>query len=158
MDWKLPARQESSWNEAAKVLARIQPPAFPKRDFNVKRYGAVGDGRTDATEAIARSIAECADGGGGRVVIPKGVYLTAPIRYKRNVHLHLDDNATLLFTGDTRRYLPAVYSRWEGVELMNYSACIYADLRLGVVAVEWPPRLRLAAGPAVSGCGSQPSF
>jgi len=34
---------------------------------------------------------------------------------------------TLKFTQDTSRYLPLVYSRWEGVELMNYSACIYAD-------------------------------
>lgn len=129
---KLKAQQEApsnkaGWNEAAKILARIQAPVFPKRDFNVKRYGAVGDGKTDATEAIARSIAECSVKGGGRVVIPRGVYLTAPVHLKSNVHLHLDDHATLLFTRDVRRYLPAVYSRWEGVELMNYSACIYAD-------------------------------
>ena len=125
--WQLRAQQQSSWDEAAKIVARIQPPSFPKRDFNLKRYGAVGDSRTDATQAIARSIADCAAKGGGRIVIPKGVYLTGPIHYKSNVHLHLDDHATLLFTRDTRRYLPAVYSRWEGVELMNYSACIYAD-------------------------------
>lgn len=113
--------------EAAGIVARIRPPAFPRRDFNVKRFGAVGDGRTDATEAIARGIGECSAKGGGRVVIPKGVYLTGPVHLRSNVHLHLDDGATLLFTRDSRRYLPAVYSRWEGVELMNYSACIYAD-------------------------------
>ncbi len=58
---------------------------------------------------------------------PEGHLPTAPVHLRSNVHLHLDGDATLLFTRDTRRYLPAVYARWEGVELMNYSACIYAD-------------------------------
>ena len=121
------AQQDTVWNQVPRILARIQPPTFPKREFNVKTYGAMGDGKTDATEAITKAIAECNAKGGGRVIVPSGVYSTGPIHLKSNVHLHLDDNATLLFTRDTKRYLPLVYSRWEGVELMNYSACIYAD-------------------------------
>jgi polygalacturonase len=123
----LRAQHESAWDEAPRILARIHPPTFAKREFNVKRYGAAGDGKTDAAAAIAKAIAECNAAGGGRVIVPNGVYLTGPIHLKSNVHLHLDDKATLLFTRDTKRYLPLVYSRWEGVELMNYSACIYAN-------------------------------
>lgn len=61
------------------------------------------------------------------MIVPKGVFLTGPVHLQSNVHLHLDDQATLLFSRDPKQYLPVVYSRWEGVELMNYSACIYAD-------------------------------
>lgn len=86
---QLQAQPESSWNDAAKIVARIQPPTFPKRDFDIKRYGAVGDGRTNATQALARSIAECSAQGGGRGIVPKGIYLTAPIHLKSDVHLHL---------------------------------------------------------------------
>ena len=123
----LEAQDHPAWQAVPGILARIQPPSFPKRDFDVKRYGAAGDGKTDCSAAITRAIAECNATGGGRVVIPDGVYLTGPVHLKSNVHLHLSGKATLLFSRDTKRYLPLVYSRWEGVELMNYSACIYAD-------------------------------
>jgi polygalacturonase len=125
--WPMSAQDNPAWREASAILARIRPPAFPRRDFDVKKYGAVGDGKTDSSAAITKAITECNAAGGGRVVIPNGVYLTGPVHFKSNVHLHLDDRATLLFSPDPARYLPAVYSRWEGVELMNYSACLYAD-------------------------------
>jgi polygalacturonase len=121
------AAEDSAWEEVPRILARIQAPVFPKREFNIRKYGAVGDGKTDSTAAIAKAIAEASAKGGGRVIVPNGVFFTGPVHLKSNVHLHLDDKATLLFTKDTKRFLPLVYSRWEGIELMNYSACIYAD-------------------------------
>ena len=123
----LHAQDDVGWGEVDTILARIQPPSFPGRDFDVTRYGAVSGGQTDSTEAIRRAIGECSAAGGGRVIVPRGVFLTGPVHLKSNVHLHLDDQATLLFSRDPMHYLPAVYSRWEGVELMNYSACVYAD-------------------------------
>ena len=42
------------------------------------------------------------------------------------VNLHVTEQATLLFSRDPRAYLPVVFTRWEGVELMNYSPLIYA--------------------------------
>ena len=125
--WTIRAQSDAPWREVPAILARIRPPSFPRRDFNVSRYGAVSGGKTDSTAALRRAIAECSAAGGGRVVVPRGVYLTGSLHLKSHVHLHLDDNATLLFSRDPRQYLPAVYTRWEGVELMNYSACIYAD-------------------------------
>jgi polygalacturonase len=115
------------WEEAERILARIKPPVFAKRDFGVTRHGAVGDGKADCSEAIARAIAECSRAGGGRVVFPAGIFLTGPIRLKSNVNLHVPAGATIRFSRDPKRYLPVVYTRWEGVECMNYSPLIYAD-------------------------------
>lgn len=108
------------------ILERIKPPAFPKRDFLITRYGAVGNGKTDCTGAFGRAIAACNRAGGGRVVVPGGSFLTGPIHLKSNVNLHLTPEATVKFSQNPSDYLPVVFSRWEGMELMNYSPLIYA--------------------------------
>lgn len=115
------------WEEMEKILARIKAPVFPEREFPVTRYGAAGDGQSDCTSAIARAISECNRAGGGRVAFPAGVFLTGAIHLKSNVNLYLPAGATLKFSRDPKRYLPLVRTRWEGLELMNYSPLIYAD-------------------------------
>ena len=125
--WLAKPAQAAAWDEAGRIVARIKPPVFPKRDFEVTRQGAVGDGRTDCSQAIARAVAECNRSGGGRVVVPAGVFFTGPIRLKSNVNLHLAEGCTLKFSRDPKRYLPVVYTRWEGIECLNYSPLIYAD-------------------------------
>jgi len=108
------------------ILSRIQPPTFPNRDFQLTDYGAVGDGRTDATAAFRDAIAACHRAGGGRVIVPPGDFLTGPIHLRSNVNLHVSAGATVRFFRDPAKYLPVVWTRWEGVELMNYSPLIYA--------------------------------
>jgi len=119
-------RPDRGWDAVPEILARIKPPTLSNREFSIARFGAVGDGRTDATEAIRRAIAACASDGGGRVVVPAGRFATGPIHLRSNVELHVVRDATLLFDRDPRRYLPAVLTRFEGTELMNYSPFIYA--------------------------------
>ncbi|MBK7629521.1 MAG: glycoside hydrolase family 28 protein [Ignavibacteriales bacterium] len=114
------------WEKIDVVLDRIIPPIFPDKEFNIKVYGAVGDGITDCTNSIKLAIDDCVKNGGGKVLVPKGVYLTGAIRLKSNVNLYLADSAALIFSDDKSKYLPLVYSRWEGVECMNYSSLIYA--------------------------------
>ena len=117
---------DAQWKKADKILARIKPPVFPDREFSIIDFGAKSDGNADASGAIAAAIEKCAKAGGGRVVVPAGVFLTGPIHLKSGVNLHLDGGATLLFKTNSSAYLPAVLTRFEGMECWNYSPLIYA--------------------------------
>ncbi len=99
---------------------------YPEKDFSIEDYGAVPDGETINTEAIAKAIEVCNKAGGGRVIIPAGEWLTGPIHFKSNVNLHLLEGATLIFTDNPTDYLPAVMTSWEGMECYNYSPLLYA--------------------------------
>jgi polygalacturonase len=112
-------------DEAAALLARIRAPQFPGRTFDITRFGAK-DGGQAATAAISGAIEACFKAGGGRVLVPRGTFLTGPIHLKSNVNLHLEEGATLLFSSNPHDYLPLVYTRFEGTECMNYSPLIYA--------------------------------
>jgi polygalacturonase len=114
------------WDTVPSILARIRPPVFPARDFPITSFGARAGGDFDNTEAIRKAIEACNRAGGGRVVVPAGVFMTGAVHLKSNVNLHVSAGATLKFFNDPARYLPAVYTRWEGTELMNYSPFIYA--------------------------------
>jgi polygalacturonase len=112
--------------EAQAIVDSIQLPRIPRRDFPLHDHGGRGDGKADNTQAIASAIKACADAGGGRVVMPVGTVLTGPIRLRSNVELHVPTGCRLKFIPEPARYLPAVHTRWEGVELMGYHPLIYA--------------------------------
>jgi len=114
------------WESEPGILARIKPPESPSKDFAITSYGAVAGGSNDCTKAIAQAIEACHAAGGGRVIVPDGVFLTGAVHLQSNVNLHLADGATLKFSTDPTNYLPVVYTRYEGVECMNYSPFIYA--------------------------------
>jgi polygalacturonase len=114
------------WSRVPAILRRIKAPVFPRRDFPVTRYGAVAGGKTDCTEAFRKAIAACNRAGGGRVVVPAGEFLTGPVHLLSNVNLHVGEGATVRFIQDPKAYLPLVFTRWEGMELWNYSPLIYA--------------------------------
>ncbi|HEY1212234.1 MAG TPA: glycosyl hydrolase family 28-related protein, partial [Bryobacteraceae bacterium] len=107
------------------ILDRIKAPSFPSRDWDITKFGAMPDGKTKSTNAIQKAIDACSAGGGGRVLIPKGNFLTGAIHLDGNVNLHLADGANLLFSTDPKDY-PMVFTRYEGTECMNYSPLIYA--------------------------------
>jgi polygalacturonase len=117
---------DDPWARLLEILARIKPPTFADRDFPITEFGAVADGKTDATGALKAAIEACHAAGGGRVVVSPGEFFTGPIHLLSNVNLHLSAGATLRFSTDPAAYLPVVFTRWEGVELMNYSPLVYA--------------------------------
>ena len=133
--WTLPSHADAwfspavdpaeAWREVPRILARITPPVFPARDFAVTNFGARGDNRSDNTDAFRAAIGACTAAGGGRVVVPAGEFITGAIELKSNVNLHLDEKAVIRFTRDIGKY-PIVFTRWEGVECMNFSPFIYA--------------------------------
>ncbi len=121
------AQEKSGWDLLPEILRQIHEPQFPAKDFLISDFGAVGDGKSDCKPAIDKAIQACVDAGGGRVVVPEGNWLVnGPIHLRSNVNLHLSANSTILFSTDPADYLPVVFTRFEGTELMNYSPLIYA--------------------------------
>jgi polygalacturonase len=118
--------QEDLWKNVPAILARIKAPTFPSRVVDVVKYGAKGDGTTDCTQAFRLAIEACYAAGGGRVVVPQGRFLTGAIRLRSNIDLHVEEGSTIAFSRDPSLYLPLVPTRFEGVELMNYSPFVYA--------------------------------
>ncbi|HYD83044.1 MAG TPA: glycoside hydrolase family 88 protein, partial [Opitutus sp.] len=111
------------WADYEAVLARIKAPTFPDRDFPITDFGAKPG--ADASAAIRAAIDACHKAGGGRVVVPPGAWGSGAIHLKSNVNLHVSEGATINFSTNPADF-PIVFTRWEGVELMNYSPLIYA--------------------------------
>lgn len=119
--------QAAAWDQLPGLLSRIKAPVFAKRDFDIVKYGAAPGEASDCTGAIAAAIDACNRAGGGRVVVPAGIFYTGAVHLKSNVNLYISAGATLRFIADPKKYLPVVFTRFEGTELMNYSPFIYAD-------------------------------
>lgn len=115
-----------AWAQVSAILTQIKPPKFPRREFPVTKYGALGDGVTDCTEAFRQAIDDCNSAGGGVVVVSGGTFLTGAIHLKSNVDLCVKKGATIRFSADPSRFLPVVFARYEGTEVMNYSPLVYA--------------------------------
>lgn len=99
--------------------------AGPKVTLNVRDLGAAGDGKTKDTLALQQTIDRCAVLGGGEVVVPAGDYLTGALALHSNVALRVEQDASLLGSGDMADY-PLTQVRWEGRWIKGYSALISA--------------------------------
>jgi polygalacturonase len=64
--------------------------------YDVRKYGAKADGKTNDAAAIQKAIDACNKGGGGVVLLDKGIYLSGGIKLKDHVELHVGSTATLL--------------------------------------------------------------
>ena len=73
-------------------------------DFNVRDFGAKGDGAAKDTAAIQRAVDAAQSAGGGRVVLPPGAYLAGTVWLKSGVELHLEAGATLKGSTDRLDY------------------------------------------------------
>jgi polygalacturonase len=124
--------EEHGWERVPSILARIAPPKFGPRSYPVTRFGAKGDGKFDCTRAFRRAIDACARGGGGRVVVEGGTFLTGAIHLRSRVNLEVREGATVRFLTDPKAYEQYVLTRFEGVELMGLSPLIYAHNAVNV--------------------------
>jgi polygalacturonase len=111
---------------ADRIVASVRRPVFRPRNFPVTDFGAAGDGTTMNTAAFAAAISACSKSGGGHVIVPAGNFLTGAIHLLSDVDLHVESGATILFSQNPADFLPVVFTRWQGIELMNYSPFIYS--------------------------------
>lgn len=118
--------EEENWKKAEQITSSIIVPSFSDQQYNILDFGAQKDSSFNSKTAIQKAIDECSKNGGGKVIIPEGIYFSAgTIFLKSNVNLHLE-NAQINFSTVPNDYLPVVLSRWEGIECYNYSSLIYA--------------------------------
>ena len=98
----------------------------PGEKFNVRDYGAKGDGSTLDTLAIQRAL-DAAEGKGGVVVVPEGTYLTKQVQLRSDTMLWLDKNAVLLASQNYATY-PHVVPCESLVAVRNTGrALVYAE-------------------------------
>lgn len=80
--------------------------------FNIRDYGARGDGKTLDTDAIQKTVKAASDAGGGVVLIPEGRFLTGPFTLASSINLHVESNAVVLVDNDLTRY-PIAGKRYQ---------------------------------------------
>jgi xylan 1,4-beta-xylosidase len=76
----------------------VVPPALPdipNRVFPVKDFGAIGDDRADNTVAVQKAIDAAERAGGGKVVVPAGIYLCGPLQLGSRLDLQIDSGAIM---------------------------------------------------------------
>ncbi len=108
------------------ILALLAAPSrlglsAPSPTYDVRRYGAAGNGRALDTAAIQKAVDACAAGGGGTVLMPAGRYLTGPVFLKSCVQVQIESGATLLGSTNFSHY-PVIQGRWEGIERKIYAS------------------------------------
>lgn len=81
-------------------LKQPELPSISNQRVSITDFGATGDGHTLCTEAIQKAIDDLAGRGGGHVDVPAGIWLTAPLKLKSGIDLHLAKNAIIQLTED----------------------------------------------------------
>jgi len=99
-------------------MPEVIEPVFPDYTVSIRDYGAISDGQTLNTAAFSSAIAAVSEKGGGRVVIPRGVWLTGPIVLKSNINLHAETGALVIFSKNKDLY-PLVESAYEGLNTVR---------------------------------------
>lgn len=92
------------YNIAPFKMPVVQVPTFKDSSFNITNYGAINDGQTLNTIAFTNAINACSKAGGGKVVVPAGLWLTGPIELKSNVNLVVEHGAIIQFSNDRTLY------------------------------------------------------
>jgi polygalacturonase len=110
-----PYKYEYLYKDLPFEMPRVKAPSFPDNEMNLKDFGAVGDGMHLCTESFAKAIDALDKKGGGKLVVPAGVWFTGPIVLKSNINLHVEKGAIILFSPDVDLY-PLVETVFEGLD------------------------------------------
>ena len=101
----------------------VKEPVIPDNTAYITDFGAVNDGQTLNTKAIADAINNVSKKGGGKVVIPRGIWLTGPIILKSNIDLYAEEGALVIFSSDKTLY-PLLEGDFEGQNTLRCTSPI----------------------------------
>ncbi|TWU27747.1 glycoside hydrolase family 28 protein [Bythopirellula polymerisocia] len=137
-------------------IARLNPPFempqltrhdFHPRSLDISQQGAEPGRKGLVTKVIQDCIDQVAAAGGGTVNVPAGQWLSGRIILKTGVNLHLAEGAELHFSSRIEDYLPVVFSRYEGLEIMGLGGLIYAHQQTNIAVTGQGILVGPAAGP-----------
>lgn len=100
-------------------MPTVAETSFPATSVSIKDFGAIAGGNVKNTEAFKKAIASISQKGGGKVIVPRGIWMTGPIVLQSNINLHLEDGAMIIFSRDFADY-PLVDVSFEG---LNTTRC-----------------------------------
>ncbi|RCW61831.1 pectinesterase family protein [Halanaerobium sp. ST460_2HS_T2] len=110
---------------------KIKEVKFRDQSFNINDFGAVKGGRIKNNEVINKTIKKCSKAGGGRVIIPAGIYLSGPIVLADNVNLYLKKGAVLKFSYNLADY-KIIRSEFEGEKNYRFESPISAKKAVNI--------------------------
>lgn len=105
---------QSLYKDVKFEMPVVAEPTMPSNDWNVVDFGAIPGGEISNTTAFSNAINAAAAKGGGRVIIPRGIWLTGPITLKSNINLYAAEGALVVFSRDFNEY-PLVETSFEGL-------------------------------------------
>ncbi len=106
-------------------MPHVERPVIPANEMLLTDFGARGDGMTLNTAAFENALTQLSSQGGGRLVVPAGVWFTGPIVLRSNIDLHLEAGALILFTDNMNDY-PLVSTNFEGLETRRCQSPLWA--------------------------------
>jgi len=96
-------------------MPRVKEPVIPANSVTITDFGAKSGGQFLCTQAFANAIDAVSKKGGGRVVVPRGIWLTGPITFKNNIELFTKTGSVVIFSTDKSLY-PLVETNFEGFD------------------------------------------
>jgi polygalacturonase len=102
----------------------IQEPVIPQYSVTLTDFGAVEGGQVLNSQAFADAIDAVSEKGGGKVIIPAGVWLTGPIILKSNLELYTEPGALIIFS-DNKDLYPVIETSFEGLDTWRCISPIY---------------------------------
>lgn len=106
-------------------MPKVKEPVIPNNSVSIADLGGVPDGKFLNTEVFAKAIEQLAEKGGGKVIIPAGIWLTGPIQMKSNIELHVEDGALVRFSDNFDLY-PLIPTSFEGLDTYRCMSPIHA--------------------------------
>ena len=135
-------------------MPRVELPSIPNRSVVLTDFGGIGDGVTLNTDAFAAAIDALVKQGGGRLIVPAGVWRTGPIELKSHIELYVDKDAIVVFDPNQDLY-PIIDTNFEGLDVRR--TCAVACLPSTPPARMTSPSPAAASSTAAENSGARSS-
>lgn len=149
----------ASFGLAALVSADAAELANPaaRHDFDVRDFGANGDGKTLNTPVIQRAIDECAAAGGGEVRVPAGVFITGTLHLKSNITLRLMPGSVLQGSSNAEDYPEHDISAHRKFGTITHDGVFVKSMK-SIIIADGAENVNIVGEGAVRGAGDAEAF